>query len=154
MLAIRYVLCRVFVIFLESMLKTLAQTLLLCAAATLSAHVPNLRQTDGSFLAGSSASSGLPLPPTNSTLLSNGPLSTSNTLKIGCDSRRYGRDLKVKSCRNVFRYVKHENEQVTFSERDSGISYDVGLPLRTYSSKSVLPKTRYPTGGARAESKP
>lgn len=153
MLAIRYALCSVFVIFLESMLKTLLHTLLLCAAATLSAHVPNLRQTDGSLLAGSSASSGLPLPPTNSTLLSNGTLSTTNILKIGCDSRRYGRDLKVRSCRDIFRYIKYGNEQLTFSERDSGISSDVGLPLRTYSSKSVVLKTRCPSGGARAESK-
>lgn len=133
------------------MLKAILHTLLLYTAPTLSAHVPNLPQTDGSLLAASSASSGLPLPPTNSTLLSNGPLSTTNVLKIGCDSRRYGRDLKVKSCRDVFRYVKYENEQITFSERDSGISHDVGLPLRTYSSMSLLLQAPSLRGGARAD---
>lgn len=76
-------------------------------------------------------------------------MSTSNRLKIGCDSHRYGRNLKVKSCRDVFRYVKYENEQIEFSERDSGISHDVGLPLRTYSSMSLLPQTRCFMEGAR-----
>ena len=130
-------------------MKTVLRTFLLYNAPTLSAHVPNLFQTDGSRVAASSAASGLSLPSTNSTLLGNGSLAPSNILKIGCDSRRYGRDLKVKSCRDVFRYVKYENEQIIFSERDSGISHDVGLPLRTYSSMSVVPKTRCSGGDAK-----
>ena len=65
-------------------------------------------------------------------------MSLGGKMKVGCDPIRYGRNLKVKSCRDLFGYLKHDEAQFTFSQRDSGIPHDIPLPLRTYSSKFIV----------------
>ena len=61
--------------------------------------------------------------------------SLSGTVKVGCDAARFGRDPVVKSCRNVFGFMRPSDEMYSFSQRGDGRSSDIELPFRTYSSK-------------------
>ena len=70
-----------------------------------------------------------------SSLPSNAPLSA-KILKIACDSSRWGRNLKVNSCRNVFAYLQKDDEELIFSNRDSGVPHNIGLPFRALSGAS------------------
>ena len=76
----------------------------------------------------------LTLPLNVSTFPTNGTLTAKKRLKIACDADRFGRNLKVKSCRDLFGYLTLDEEEYTFSGRDSGIPNDIPLPFRTYSS--------------------
>ena len=73
---------------------------------------------------------------TNILITSNNNASSGNRLKIECDAREYGRNLKVDSCRNVFKFMRRDDTQYAFAERDSGVPFDVPLPFRTLSSKT------------------
>ena len=77
------------------------------------------------------------LSPANILASSSNISSSGNGLKIRCDSTKYGKNLKVQSCRNVFRYLNKVDTQFTFAMRDSGVPFDVPLPLRTLSSKAL-----------------
>lgn len=82
-----------------------------------------------------------PISNSNSLLLtalapSSNSSSSSNGLKIECSGRKYGKNLKVNSCRNIFDFLRKEEEEHTFAERDSGIPFNVPLPWRTLSSKT------------------
>lgn len=88
-------------------------------------------------------------PATSSNLLSPANIlapsttnSSANILKIACDASRYGKNLKVYSCRNVFMYLRKDPTVFVFAERDSGLPCDVPLPFRTLSSET--PKTLLP----------
>ena len=107
-----------------------------------------LPENDGGLLAGPPGPPDLALSLNTSRPLGNYSASLSKTVKIGCSARLYGRDLKVKSCRDLFGYLRPDSNQYTFSQRDSGIPQDVGLPIRTYSSRFlalqiILPKGTY-----------
>ena len=105
----------------------------------LTASLPQHSESIGSPASGPITSSDL-LSPANILAPPNDSLSSGNTLKIVCDAAKYGKNLKVNSCRNVFKFLKKDETQFTFSERDSGVPCDVPLPLRTLSSKKPLYK--------------
>lgn len=77
------------------------------------------------------------LSPANIPASSSNLSSSENLLKIGCDARKFGKNLKVQSCRNVFNFVLKDEKQLRFAQRDSGLPADVSLPLRTLSSKTL-----------------
>ena len=99
----------------------------------LSSSVPYASQTNDDHLLVPTVSTDLPSPSEALALPGNNSLSA-NKLKIACDSK-FGRNLKVKSCRGLFGYLKPIDDQYTFSLRGSGIPNDVSLPLRSYSSE-------------------
>ena len=61
-----------------------------------------------------------------------------NRLQIACNAKKFGKNLKVSSCRNVLGYMSKNETQYTFAERDSGVPFDVPLPWRTLSSEFPL----------------
>ena len=71
----------------------------------------------------------VPAPSSNSS-------SSGNVLKIFCGARKYGKNLKVNSCRNIFDFISKDETQETFADRDSGIPFTVPLPWRTLSSET------------------
>lgn len=99
----------------------------------LAASLPQRPERIGSLETAPISSSNLLSPAILAPSSSN--TSSGNTLKVGCDSNRFGKNLKVNSCRNVFRYLRKDEKQLTFADRDSGVPFDVPLPLRTYSSE-------------------
>lgn len=110
----------------------------LCATATLSASVLQPIQPGDGLAKARVAPPELLLPSNTSVSLGNLSFPSGNILKIACDASRYGKNLKVKSCRQLFGYVRKDNRQFTFAQRDSGIPQDLPLPLRTYSSERTL----------------
>ena len=100
----------------------------------LATTLPQRSERIGNLDTGPISSSYL-LPPTILAPSSNNT-SSGNKLKIACDSTRYGKNLKVDSCRNIFRYLNKDDTQYTFAERDSGVPLDIPLPLRTFSSET------------------
>ena len=58
----------------------------------------------------------------------------SNVLHLSCDGARFGRDLNVASCRDVFGFLEPNDTQVVFAERNSGIYHDLPLPYRILGS--------------------
>ena len=125
---------------LEAILNSISPTMLffltlwaLCLNALLAASLPQ-RFEPISSLATSSPNLLSPAvlvqPGTNS--------SFGNRLQISCDAKKYGKNLKVNSCRNIFTYMTKDETQWTFAERDSGVPFDVPLPLRTFSSEIFL----------------
>ncbi len=97
----------------------------------LAASLLRRSQDIGSLAAG-------PLSPANILAPSSNTSSTGNKMIIACDGTRYGKNLKVKSCRNVFGFLSKDDKQLTFAERDSGVPSDIPLPLRTLSSKNPI----------------
>lgn len=112
----------------------------LCAAATLSASVLQSSQPGDGLAKAVIASPELLISSNSLVSPSNVSVPSGNILKIACDSRRFGKNLKVKSCRQLFGYVKKDNTQFTFAQRNSGIPHDLPLPLRTYSGESIRSK--------------
>lgn len=100
----------------------------------LAASLPQRSESISSLAAGAIFSS-KSLSPANIPAPLNDNSSSGNKLQIACDARKYGKNLKVNSCRNVFNFLKKDDLQFRFSERDSGVPSDVPLPLRTLSSK-------------------
>lgn len=101
----------------------------------LAASLPRPSESVDSLAAGPVSSLNL-LSPANTLALSSNNSSPGNVLKIACDATKYGKNLKVNSCRNVFRFLRRDETRYTFAERDSGVPHDVPLPLRTLSSKT------------------
>ena len=101
----------------------------------LAASLPQRSERIGSLETAPISSSNL-LSPAILVSSSSNTTSSGNMLKVGCDSSRFGKNLKVNSCRNVFRYLRKDEKQLTFAERNSGVPLDVPLPLRTYSSEN------------------
>ena len=105
----------------------------LSAYSVLLASLPQHSERNGSLTTESKSSSNLPppsilsLPGRNSTV--------DSRLKIVCDKIKFGKNLKVTSCRNVFNYLGRGESQLIFAERLSGVPLDVPLPLRTFSSE-------------------
>lgn len=122
----------------ENMLSYLIFPSLLYSTISFAARIPDLSPIDGSPDDIRSLSSDPQLPLNISTSPSNASTSQTNVVKVGCDARRFGKNPKVKSCRDLFGYLNPDNEQYSFSDRLSGIPVDIGLPLRTYSSKFAL----------------
>ena len=122
-------------ILLENMLSFFLCTLLFYCVTTFPAGAPFLPENDGGLLAGPSGPPDLALALNISRPLGNFSSSLSKTVKVGCSAHLYGRNPKVKSCRDLFGYLRPDSNQYTFSQRDSGIPQDVGLPIRTYSSR-------------------
>ncbi len=102
-------------------------------AASLLRHSQDI----GSLAAGP-ISSPNSLSPANILSPSSNTSSTGNKMIIACDGTRYGKNLKVKSCRHVFGFLSKDDKQLTFAERDSGVPSDIPLPLRTLSSKNPI----------------
>ena len=75
--------------------------------------------------------------PANTLTLSDNTTSSGNVLKIGCNSKKFGKNLKVQSCRNVFNFMGKDEKQFSFAQRNSGLQVDVPLPLRTLSGKTL-----------------
>lgn len=103
-----------------------------CAAALIPASVLQRPQYGND-----PASSSLLLPTTS---LDSGNQSSllggmGGVLKIACDSIRYGKNLKVKSCQRLFGYLRKDTTQYTFANRDSRKPFDIALPMRTYSGE-------------------
>ena len=76
-----------------------------------------------------------------SELLSNGNLSThnvssDNVIAVQCNAESFGVNLNVASCRQVFRLIVKDDEQITFAERGTLVPYQIPLPYRVQSSKS------------------
>ena len=117
------------------MLSCFILTILLGFPIRLLVAIPYLPSVPDSPLIAPSASSDLAIPLHSSASPDNSSFYSANILKLGCDYNRYGRNLKVKSCRDLFGYLKPDEEQYTFSERDSGIHPDIPLPFRAYSSE-------------------
>lgn len=63
-----------------------------------------------------------------------GNISHGNVLKLKCDSVRYGRDLKVESCRKVFNFIGQDDTQTVFAERSTVHHHDLNLPFRASSN--------------------
>lgn len=105
------------------------------SSIVLAASLPQRSERIGSLETAPISSSNL-LSPAILAPSSSNNTSSGNTLKVGCDSNRFGKNLKVNSCRNVFRYLRKDEQQLTFADRDSGVPFDVPLPLRTYSSEN------------------
>ena len=102
------------------------------SALVSSASVPQSSLAFGNLPPSPPASRVLTLPSARS----NNFTLSAKKLKIDCDSNRWGRDLKVKSCRDLFGYLKKDDEELIFSNRDSGLPHDIPLPIRTLSSMS------------------
>ena len=56
---------------------------------------------------------------------------------LKCDPVRYGRGLKVESCRNVFNYMEVDNTDIVFADRSSAQPHDLDPPFSTTSSKCL-----------------
>lgn len=98
----------------------------------LAASLPQRLESISSLAAGSTTSPSLLSP---AILVPSGTNSSyAAKLKIRCDVK-YGKNLKVNSCRKVFDYLTKNETQFAFAERDSGVPFDVPLPLRTFSSE-------------------
>ena len=123
------------------MLRPIVLHLIKFTAIAFSASIPQQSQIGSGSDTVGSESDGLNLPSNITLPLSNETQATSNKLKVFCDATRFGRNPKVKSCRDLFGYLRFGEEQVAFSQRDSGISHDISLPLRTYSSQCNVVKT-------------
>lgn len=105
------------------------------SGTVLAASLSGRSDSIDSLAAGPTSSSNL-LSPANILAPSTNTSSFGAMLKIACDATKYGKNLKVQSCRNVFNFLNKEERQFTFGERDSGVPFDVPLPLRTLSSKT------------------
>lgn len=110
------------------MLRHILLILSIYFAVAVVAVVPQVSSVDDSSTPVWSRSAALP---------SNESYFANKKLKIACDANKFGRNLKVKSCRDMFGYLTPDEEQYAFALRDSGIPHDIGLPFRTYSSKSI-----------------
>ena len=67
-----------------------------------------------------------------------GNISSDNTLKLRCDPVRYGRNLKVESCRRVFTFIFQDETQTVFAQRGSAQPHDANLPFRATSSECLI----------------
>lgn len=122
-----------------SYLQTMSFYLILCilySDSVFTASLPRHPESISDLAANSTSSSNL-LSPANILASSSNLSSSENLLKIGCDARTFGKNLKVQSCRNVLRFMHKDEKQFSFAQRDSGLPADVTLPLRTLSSKSL-----------------
>ena len=92
------------------------------------------QQTDTYDLLQASVVSPAPKFP-NDTSAPTSNTSFDNVLKLRCDPVRYGRNLKVESCRRIFSFIKEGDEQTVFAERGSVQPHDSNLPFRATSSE-------------------
>ena len=56
---------------------------------------------------------------------------------LKCDPVRYGRGLKVESCRNVFNYMKVDNTDIVFADRSSAEPPHLDITFSTINSKCL-----------------
>lgn len=89
--------------------------LLINSASVLSVVIPNASDTTA-FTARALA------------LVSN--VSADNILQILCNAPVYSQNLKVPSCKNVFTLLPKDDKQITFTERDTTVPYDIPLLYR------------------------
>ncbi|KAL9133627.1 MAG: hypothetical protein Q9175_005189 [Cornicularia normoerica] len=106
----------------------------LCSDTVLAASLPRRPESITGSLAAGPISSTDSLSPANIRTPSSNTSASGNLLKIACDGTRYGKNLRVSSCRNIFHFMKKNETQFTFAERDSGVPNDIPLPVRTLSS--------------------
>ena len=59
---------------------------------------------------------------------------SSKILKIQCDGEKYGKNLNIASCSNIFNYIDKRVQERTFADRNTGIQADILLPWRIYDS--------------------
>ena len=117
------------------MFKNLLAEAFFFATFTLCAVVPSLLNTNN-LLQGSV------IPPTlqypgNSSAASGNTSFSSNSLRVRCDPVRYGRNLRVESCRKAFNYLRAGGTETIFADRSSTLPHDLSLPLRYTGSKSL-----------------
>ena len=77
---------------------------------------------------------GVNLQPNITVQTANDTSPSENVVHINCDAGRFGGNLNVRSCRTIFNWVSTDEQQITFSQRHSGIPGNLGLPWRVYSS--------------------
>lgn len=92
-------------------------------------------QSGGSLNVGNEPLIERPIPHNTSELSLNSSSDVSSKLKIACNKERYGKNLKVASCRQIFGFLRHDDTKLAYAQRDSGVPHSVPLPLRTYSSE-------------------
>lgn len=122
-----------------SSLQSIFFYLLLCtfhSESALTASLPQHPESIGDLAAKPTSSLDM-VSPTNILESSGNASSSGNKLKVACNSRELGKNLKVQSCRNVFNFIAQNETQFSFAERDSGLQVDVTLPLRTMSGKTL-----------------
>ena len=105
---------------------------LILPALALCAILPNSLDTNDTGQ-GSVDFPVLPHPENSSFALGN--TSFEKYLKIRCDPVRYGRRLKVESCRKVFNFMDADDAEIVFADRSSAQPHDVKLPFRDTSSE-------------------
>ena len=59
-------------------------------------------------------------------------------LQINCDPVRYGRNLKVASCKNIFNFLAQDDTPTVFAERGAVQPHDMNLPYRITSSEYLI----------------
>lgn len=74
----------------------------------------------------------------NDTSASVGNRSFDNILKLRCDPVRYGRNLKVESCRKAFNFIAQSDTQTVFAERGSAQPHNSNLPFRATSGECLI----------------
>ena len=128
-----------------SYVQTMSFCLILCILFSDSVFTASLPQhpENISDLAAKPISSTNLLSPTSILASSSNLSSSENLLKIGCDARTFGKNLKVQSCRNLFQWMHKDDRQFEFAQRDSGLPADVSLPLRTLSSKTLAERSTF-----------
>lgn len=62
-------------------------------------------------------------------------ISAGRVLQIECNAPRYGKNLKVPSCKKVLRQIAESDRQVVFADRASVVSHEVPLPYRLQSGQ-------------------
>ena len=106
--------------------------ILILPALALCAILPNSLDNNDTWQ-GSVIFPVLPSPENSSFVLGN--TSFEKILKIRCDPVRYGRRLKVESCRKVFNYMDADDAEIVFADRSNLQPHDVNLPFRDTSSE-------------------
>ena len=109
-------------------------TVIILPALALCATLPRLLDTND-LRQGSRLSQTLSYPETSSVTYGNA--SIGGLLMLKRNPVRYGRGLKVESCRNVFNYMKVDNTDIVFADRSSAQPHDLDLPFSTTSSKCL-----------------
>ena len=115
------------------MFKNLLAEIFFFATFTLCVVVPSLLNTK-SLLQESVVPPTLPYPGNSSATSGNSSFS-SNILRFTCDPVRYGRNLRVESCRKAFSYLRPGDTETVFADRSSTQPRDLSLPLRYTGSK-------------------
>ncbi len=101
-------------------------TFALCAKIPSLLNISNPLQGSINFAA---------IPYSGNSSAATGNTSVGTLLNFKCNPVRYGRHLKVESCRKVFDYLEMDDEETIFADRGSTQPHDLNLPSRVTGSK-------------------